>query len=514
MDLTQKTYTKKEVRELVQQEIDRVRLETLAGNRIEDTDTYKFFHPELYPEGMTNNHCYLESRGFDKDRNWQSTGFFGLQYFLKRYWCIPLRQEEVEEARKLALPHCGFFPYDAWTYVIEKYGGYLPLRVRAVPEGTIVPAHNALMTIELTVEDDKIAWLPSWFETQYERIWYPITVQTQSIHMMKNTWRHLVKSSDTPEAFIKFMIHDFGSRGSTTKESAEVGGAAHLAAGFLGTDNVVAMRMLINYYNARLTDTEAPGYSVCASEHSTVTAWGKDREREFLENQLRKFGKHGTVAQGNIVSLLTDTYDVYNTNEKIIGEQMHDEIVGSETTCVSRPDSGDPIEVDIKLLNIHDEKFGSVVNRKDHKVLNHMRILQGDGINEQSSDEIFGAVVANGFSAENMVQGSGGGLLQKGMNRDTCKMAYKSSNVTINGESIGVHKTPVTDTGKRSKKGRQDLIVGADGAFQTVRLEDNQRCHPDTAMVTYFENGVVLCDDTLDNIRDRVAHYMALENND
>ena len=136
-------------------------------NRIIDTDSYKASHFLQYPPNTTEAFFYLESRGSDRD--WNETVFFGLQYLLKNYFLAPLTQAMVEEAREVITAHGLTFNYDGWTNLITKHHGKLPLRIRAVAEGSVVPLHNVLMTVETT--DDEFAWVGSWFETQLLRIW-------------------------------------------------------------------------------------------------------------------------------------------------------------------------------------------------------------------------------------------------------------------------------------------------------------------------------------------------------
>ena len=161
-------------------------------NRIIDTDSYKASHFLQYPPKTTRAFFYLESRGSERD--YTETVFFGLQYLLKNYFLAPFTQEMVEEAREVITKHGLPFNYDGWTNLIAKHHGKLPLRIRAVAEGSVVPLHNVLMTVETT--DDEFAWLGSWFESQLMRIWYPITVATQSFYIKRDVYRFLQETAD------------------------------------------------------------------------------------------------------------------------------------------------------------------------------------------------------------------------------------------------------------------------------------------------------------------------------
>lgn len=456
-------------------------------NRIIDTDSYKASHWLQYPPNTTRAFFYLESRG--SDREWNETVFFGLQYILKRYFASPLTKEMVDEARELITAHGLPFNYDGWTRLIEKHGGLLPLRIRAVPEGSVVPLHNALMTVETT--DDEFAWVASWFETQLMRIWYAITVATQSYQIKKDVYRFLTETADDPDAEISFKVHDFGARGVSSQETAAIGGAAHLV-NFLGTDTMAALVLHRDFYHAPMA-----GFSIPAAEHSTITSWGREGEVDAYRNMLRNFAK-----PGSLVAVVSDSWDIYNAVEKIWGEQLRQEVVDSGATVVIRPDSGEPVEVVSRVAGILADKFGVDMNSKGFKVLRNVRIIQGDGVSQESVNAILQRLKGEGFSTSNIAFGIGGSLLQK-VNRDTMRFAYKCSAIVVDGSLREVYKEPITDAKKFSKRGRLDL-VRRNGEFETVKLEDADTVSADGSVLqTVFLDGRVLVDDNLEAIRSR-----------
>jgi nicotinamide phosphoribosyltransferase len=460
-------------------------------NRIIDTDSYKASHFLQYPPNTTRAFFYLESRGSERD--YAETVFFGLQYLLKRYFTEKFTQAMVEEAREVITAHGLPFNYAGWTRLIEKHGGRLPLRVRAVAEGSVVPVRNVLMTVETT--DEEFAWLASWFETQLMRIWYPITVSTQSYYIKKTVFDFLRETADDASAEIAFKVHDFGARGVSSQETAAIGGAAHLV-NFLGTDTMAALLLHREFYHEPMA-----GFSIPAAEHSTITSWGRENEREAYRNMLRNFARPNAL-----VAVVSDSWDIYNAVEKIWGEQLRQEVVDSGATVVIRPDSGEPVEVVSRVAQILGEKFGTSLNSKGYKVLNNVRIIQGDGVNEQSIRDILTSLKNLGFSASNIAFGIGGALLQK-ISRDTMKFAYKCSAIIVGGELRDVYKQPITDREKISKKGRLDLIRSAEsGEYKTARLPDAETVAAEnSAMRTVFENGEVLIDDSLQEIRKRAS---------
>ncbi|MFM8441479.1 MAG: nicotinate phosphoribosyltransferase [Acidobacteriota bacterium] len=464
-------------------------------NRIIDTDSYKASHWLQYPPNTTRAFFYLESRG--SDRNWNDTVFFGLQYILKRYFASPFTQEMVEEAREVITAHGLPFNYAGWSRLVEKHEGRLPLRIRAVPEGSIVPLQNVLMTVETT--DAEFAWLASWFETQLMRIWYAITVATQSYQIKKDVYKYLIESSDDPDGEILYKVHDFGARGVSSQETAAIGGAAHLV-NFLGTDTMAALLLHREFYHASMA-----GFSIPAAEHSTVTAWGRDAEVESYRNLLRNFAKPGAL-----LAVVSDSWNIYNAVEHLWGEQLRQEVIDSGARIVIRPDSGDPVEVVSRVAALLGEKFGCQTNSKGFKVLNNVRIIQGDGVSQDSVNNILAKLKSDGMSASNIAFGIGGSLLQK-VNRDTMRFAYKCSAIVVDGRLREVYKEPVTDKKKFSKRGRLDLIKIGD-EYQTVKMDSVEMSSmPNSALETVFEDGRVMVDDTLDGIRLRASTPFQLQ---
>lgn len=469
----------------------------MKKNRILDTDSYKTSHYLQYPVGTQRVFSYLEARG--SERNWQASLFFGLQYILKEYFSDPISYDEFYEASALVPKHMVPFNSAGWQRLIEKHHGRLPLRIRAAPEGLLVPLQNVLVTVENT--DPEFGWLTSYFETQLMRLWYPITVATQSYYLKKLIFDYLVKTADDPATEILFKLHDFGARGVSSAESAAIGGAAHLV-NFRGTDTIIAIRMLRDYYN-----DEVSAYSIPAAEHSTITSWGKEREIDAYRNMLARYAK-----PGGMLAVVSDSWDIYNAVEHIWGESLKQEVIDSGATVVIRPDSGNPVEVVSKVAGLLAEKFGTTANSKGFKVLNNVRIIQGDGVNPDSIAAILENLTGQGFSASNIAFGMGGALLQK-LDRDTLKFAFKCSAIMINGKWQDVYKDPITDRGKRSKCGRLDLIKHGNGHggwnFETIRIDDVERGgqSKSTAMRTVFENGELYpqADETLEQIRVRAS---------
>src|SRR2546427_334888 len=155
--------------------------------------------------------------------------------------------------------------------------------------------------------------------------------------------------------------------------------------------------------------------------HSTITSWGREREVDAYRNMLRQFGKPGAI-----VAVVSDSYDIYRAISEHWGTTLRDAVIASGATLVIRPDSGDPVEVVAESLRRLDEAFGHVINGKGYRVLNHVRVIQGDGINPDMIRAILQRITYDGYAADNIAFGMGGALLQR-LDRDTQKFALKCS---------------------------------------------------------------------------------------
>jgi nicotinamide phosphoribosyltransferase len=294
---------------------------------------------------------------------------------------------------------------------------------------------------------------------------------------------------------IDFVLNDFGFRGVSSVESAALGGSAHLL-NFMGSDTVEASRFLKKYYHAQ----KVYGMSVPATEHSIMTLLGQAGERKVFDHVLKAYPE-------GILSCVSDSYNIFDAVGTLWGGEFREEILKRKGTLVIRPDSGDPVRTLLKVYDILFDKFGFTVNSKGYRVLPpQIRVIQGDGIDHESIPAIYESLKGQGISAENLVLGMGGALLQK-VNRDTQKFALKCSYAELNGEQVQVRKAPVemNEAGemvksfKTSKAGKLKLVQEG-GIFKTIRQEESST--PDL-LQTVFENGNVTKDYTFEEIRER-----------
>ncbi|MBK8286558.1 MAG: nicotinate phosphoribosyltransferase [Ahniella sp.] len=456
-------------------------------NPILNTDSYKASHWLQYPPGTRATFFYVESRGGVYDR----TVFFGLQSILKQHFSRAITHADVDEAAALFAAHGEPFNETGWRDIVDRLGGRLPMRIRAVAEGSVVPTHQCLVTIEST--DDQAFWVPSYFETLLLRLWYPVTVATISWQVKQTIRQFLERTSDDPVGQLPFKLHDFGARGVSSTESAAIGGMSHLV-NFLGTDTVSGLLAARRFYHEPMA-----GFSIPAAEHSTITSWGREREVDAYRNMLRQFAK-----PGHLVAVVSDSYDIFHAVREHWGKTLRDEVIASGATLVVRPDSGEPVDVVHQCLTLLDEAFGHTVNGKGFKVLHHVRVIQGDGVNPISIRAILDRITSAGYATDNLAFGMGGALLQQ-MNRDTQKFALKCSAAQVDGQWIDVYKDPVTDKGKRSKRGRLTLVRHREyGTWQTLPQDPaHWPMGYEDALVTVWENGTLVSDQTFAEVRSR-----------
>ena len=492
------------------------------------TDSYKITHHRLYVEGVERLVSYFEARaGSDFS---DETVFFGLQYFLKRFFRGGVvGYHDLPRIKAFCKHHFmgdeTLFNEEGWRYIIKNHGGRLPVTIRAVPEGTVVPVSNVLMMIENT--DPNCFWLTNFLETILVQVWYPMTVaslsrsckQTIFEFMQMTTEDHLIP------ILMPSRLHDFGYRGVSSVESAALGGAAHLV-NFAGTDTMAAIEMTTQFYQGdefeKLLEYDRigitphgdwdaddsfrawdefysrtmSGYSIPATEHSIMTIKGPQGEREICRRLVEQFPT-------GFVACVSDSYDLFGLCADVWGGELKEQIMEREGVLVVRPDSGEPTEIVPKVLEVLGEKFGYTENAKGYKVLHDsIRVIQGDGINWRSLRAILQAVVDAGWSVENLAFGSGGALLQK-MNRDTYACAFKACYSEINGEGFEVYKQPKTGSSKNSKRGLLALVNDG-GTLRTINtLNENVDDFGGDLLVEVFPDGEIVQEWTFAEVRER-----------
>ncbi len=477
------------------------------NNLILCSDAYKYSHHKFYPENTEIVHSYLESRG----GKFETTVFYGLQIYLREFLeGIAITADDVNDAYEYLGNEKGVFGRDdvfdrtKFDYIVEKHGGKLPIRICAVPEGTVVNTKNVLFTIENT--DPNCAWLTNFLETILLQVWYPITVATLSREVKKIALKYFQKTTvhDAPtiDFLLNFVLNDFGFRGVSSVQSARNGGSAHLI-NFLGSDTVIANCVINDIYHSKLR-----GLSVPATEHSIMTILGEEGEVEMMKRTLQMFPT-------GLVACVSDSYNIFRSCADYWGGELKELILSRPSApgnqLVIRPDSGDPAMTLKEVFKILFDKFGYTTNSKGYKILPpQVRVIQGDGVNINSIAKIYAMLDELKISAENLVFGMGGKLLQADINRDTQNFATKASFAVINGVEHDVIKSPteIDEHGnfiksfKKSKSGRMKLVKTNNG-YITLTSKDAGFELAKDELIPVFENGVILKEHTFEEVRER-----------
>lgn len=454
-------------------------------NLILDVDSYKVTHFNQYPQNTKKLYAYIEARNL----NSEELIFFGLQAFVKKYLLNPITQDDIDEAEKFLLSHIGVFNRDDWEYILNEHGGFLPIEIKSLDEGTVT--NKKIPLLDITNTDEKVPWLVTYIETALLRsLWYPSSVATISREIKKIIFRYLDDTCTNFDDQLPFKLHDFGARGVSSYESSRIGGAAHLL-NFLGSDTVEGAMFLKDYYDG--TDISV---SIPASEHSTITAWGRDSEKKAHENIINKF-----LLEGKVVASVIDSYDTIETAAKTISSELKEKIINSKGTLVVRPDSGKLPDTIIELLDTlsSEENFGYTLNSKGYKELpSYIRVIQGDGVDKNSIEDILFSIKENNYSAANITFGMGGALLQK-VDRDTYSFAMKVSAIHDGITWKDVYKEPSNDKTKNSRRGRFAIVENDE-----LEVIDLEKLNQTNLLKTRYKDGKLYNETDLKTIRNKV----------
>ena len=377
--------------------------------------------------------------------------------------------------------------------------GYLPIRIKAIPEGQSVAVKVPMMTIENTHPD--FFWLTNYLETLINVcLWQPITSASIAFAYRSALIRFAEKTCDNYD-HILFQSHDFSMRGMSSLESAEMSGAGHLTC-FLGTDTIPAISFIEGYYGSQ----QLIGTSIPASEHSVMSAHGVD-ELPTFRYLMRKF-------PDSMLSIVADTTDFWH-NISVNLPLLKDEIMTrpAHARVVIRPDSGDFFAIicgNSTACHEHERKglieclwdiFGGAVNAKGYKVLDpHIGAIYGDGVTYDKMLSILAGLERKGFASSNIVFGVGAQTYQRNT-RDTLGFAIKATSITINGAEKAIFKNPKTDDGlKKSQKGRVKVISSEHYLDELTSQDD----FSDDLLELIFENGKLVKHISFDQIRTNI----------
>ncbi|KAJ3213214.1 hypothetical protein HDU67_003153 [Dinochytrium kinnereticum] len=480
------------------------------------TDSYKTTHPFIYPDALKMV-AYGEFRKpFEKDPNDTRIVLYGLRYIIEEYINVPWTKEDVDRSKAFFDTHQSSlnpadrstlvfpFPYDLFMEFINENRGYFPVKIEALPEGSVIYPH--IPVYQITAEK-RYSRLVTYLETILTMIWYPCTVATLSRRCRDVIHEYFMKTADPEQQFLlDSRLHDFGFRGCTSVEQSIIGGSSHLVGHFIaGRAQILTFYILLahffdNYYclqklNFTGTDTLSAAYytqfhlnngqpvasSIPATEHSVMTSFRN--ERQAMERLLTLYGT-------GICACVMDSYDYINALENVLPTVAKLKIEKGGA-LVLRPDSGDPVEVVLQALRAAEKVFGVTVNKMGYKCLNGVSVIQGDGISHRTIGVILEAMEKEKYSAVNAAFGMGAGLLQK-VNRDTMSFATKLSHITYSdGLKRDVMKCPKTDPNKISLPGEFIVVQDTTTLTPTVYPTDGPTAatKPTNALVTLYDSG-------------------------
>lgn len=419
-------------------------------NIIFDVDSYKLSHWAMYPPGTDGLSCYVECR-----RPNAQCVFFGLQAWVDEYLvqCERVKMVDVRDAAEFAEAHGEPFNRTGWELVVQKHGGRLPIDVFSVDEGEVVPSGHALVVVD-SVEPG-LAWLATYVETSLLRyVWYMSSVATRSRAMKKMMSRFWDDTCGHREG-LGYALHDFGSRGAP---AAAMGGAAHLTS-FRGSDTIAAVMYAADHYHEAMAARSVP-----ASEHSVHMAHGHEGTAEYVRQVLCMYAK-----RDGMVSIVVDAYDDVECAAEVLRQAVP--FINGGATVVLRPDSGVPWLKVADMLELAWNTTGGTYNQLGFRALRGVKVLQGDGIDDQVAYQVLAKCRERGYAASNVVFGSGGWLLQD-HRRDDLGWAYKASARLAGGKWERMRKAPAGDPGKASKGGRLLTCKHPEHGWRTDAIEN------------------------------------------
>lgn len=489
-------------------------------------DSYKLSHSVMYPAGTTKVYANFTPRSMthfavaDEYKSDNTIVWFGLQAFLhelKEIWQTTFFDLDVEtvvkEFEEFVAPFVGPRGFNSASIRNLHRLGYLPLKIKALPEASRVPIGVPVLTITNTI--DEFFWLPNYLETWLSTELWKSSTSATTAAVYRRIINHYAELTGGSKEFTALQAHDFSVRGMSGIVDAAKSGAGHLLSS-IGTDNLPAVKNVNDNYHGKLTFV---GCSVPATEHSVMSSSSKDAELDTYRYILSQY-------PAGIVSIVSDTYDFF----RVITEYatiLKDEILARTpdslglAKTVFRPDSGDPVAIitgDPKAevgtpqykgaVECLWEIFGGTTNDLGFRTLNQrVGLIYGDSITPARAEAIMQRLMAKGFASDNIVFGVGSYTYQY-VTRDTLGFAMKATYRETNGVPQAIFKDPVTDSGTK-KSARGLLYVGKNGATGRYELVDqvSEAKEEGGFLEPVFLDGKILVDETFETLRNRLASY-------
>lgn len=474
-------------------------------------DFYKVSHREQYPDKTQVVYSTWTPRA-SRIEGVNEVVHFGMQKFIKEflidYFNVNFFQRDEDE---VALEYTRFIkfslgvqnPDDSHIRALHKLG-YLPLKIRSLPEGSVVAIRTPTVTVHNT--DARFFWLTNYIETLMScENWQASTSATIAREYRKVLNKYALETVGSTEG-VEFQGHDFSMRGMSSLNSAISSGMGHLLS-FVGTDTIPAIGGVEYYYKGNI-EKELIGTSIPATEHSVMCANGQD-EVAVIRRLITE------VYPSGFISIVCDTWDFWNIVTVVL-PQLKDEIMARNGRVVVRPDSGCPVKImagdptaseeHVKkgLIECLFETFGGSVTPKGYKLLDpHIGAIYGDSITIARCTSICELLKQKGFASVNAVYGIGSFTYQYNT-RDTFGYAMKSTLVVIDGVEQMIFKNPKTDDGtKKSAKGGVRTVI-KDGVITYEDQLSLAETAENTLYEDVFENGKLLVEESFSDVRARV----------
>lgn len=470
------------------------------------TDGYKLGHKEQYPQGTTKVYSNWTPRK-SRIEGVNEVVFFGLQYFIKEYLINQFNTEFFKQPKakvvaeyKKYVDHYLGVNYDV-SHIEELHDlGYLPIEIKALPEGTSVPIRVPMFTIVNTLP--AFFWITNYLETLLSNIiWQPCTSATIAKQYKTVLTKYAQETDKENLEFINWQGHDFSMRGMSGIEAAVLSGMGH-ALSFTGSDTLPVAINLEKYYHTDVTKDLVIG-SVNATEHSVMCAGSKDDEIETFRRLLETYPT-------GILSVVSDTWDLWKVLTNYL-PLLKEEILARDGKLVIRPDSGNPVDIICGcehedetiakgVIELLWDEFGGSLNTQGYKVLNaKIGAIYGDSITIDRATQICERLKEKGFASTNVVLGIGSFTYQYNT-RDTFGFAMKATYVEVNGEGRAIFKDPITDDG--TKKSAKGLIqLNTENGKITLKDECSVKEEKHGLLTTVFKNGKLMNEQSLEDIR-------------
>lgn len=482
-------------------------------------DFYKVSHREQYPKKTE----YVYSTWIPRDSRIDGIDkvvAFGFQSFVKEYLIdyfdknfFDRKKEDIVKEYKRVIKHTLGIENPETSHIEDLHDlGFLPIKIKALKEGTLVPLRIPMLTIENT--NPKFFWVTNYLETLMSAsLWMPSNSATIAFEYRK-ILNHFAMETVGNTDGVQFQGHDFSMRGMSSFESCKGSGMGHLLS-FVGTDTIPAILAAEDYYNADI-ENELVGTSIPATEHSVMCAYG--------QNEFESYKRIITEVYPNgFVSIVSDTWDLWKVLTDVIGK-LKSEILSRNGRVVIRPDSGDPVKILcgdpdsenelIKkgVVEILWDIFGGTVTEKGYKQLDsHIGVIYGDAITLNRAKEICVKLKEKGFASTNSVYGIGSYTYQYNT-RDTFGFALKSTHVVIDGNEHNIYKDPVTDVDKIKKSliGRAVVVDSNENleVIDNLSIEQQESYGSVDLLKTIFVDGKIIEDLTFSEVREKLASYL------